>query len=386
MPKRGWSYLAAAGYVAIAVWATTAYSSQLRPDLVAVPPRPTGDAASCKYEEARKSADEATERRDNPPAPLSKAARTKAAKEAEAAERQKQEARICEERANEAADLEAQWASATSTQNSAAISDAFFSWSSVEVLAILLAVGAAFWAAIEARRAANVAQDQLLDERLRAPADEKRQLAQLNAASALASQDRAWVFVELGAPNDYVRPRRVGQGGPFFEAYVSFNLVNHGGTPAVLKTMHAELYWPFRPFDGEIDPESNEARVFQSRVEPALALDRLAQGQGQGPENLVPVRRFPRGGQWDFREAAIQGNDIILEARGNRAQRIRYNWDELQGEQFNDRACNLYFLVRIQYEDVRGNACETSFYRRISPGGGASTVQGPLAAKWNYRK
>jgi hypothetical protein len=75
------------------------------------------------------------------------------------------DARRCEERSHESADLEAQWASAAAAANSAAIAEALFRWSVVEAVILCLAVGAAFWAAIEARRAANLADKSITQAR-----------------------------------------------------------------------------------------------------------------------------------------------------------------------------------------------------------------------------
>lgn len=115
--------------------------------------------AECGYEEARQAARDARQRRDNAPYGRSEFRLGRDVHRVEAAEQEQANARECEERLHEAADLDAQWAAATASRNAANIAYSQWRWAFLEFSALVLTIGAAAWAAWETRRSADIARE-----------------------------------------------------------------------------------------------------------------------------------------------------------------------------------------------------------------------------------
>lgn len=159
MSQGHWRPIAAIGGVVLLLLAAGAVWAFLtQPTLEAPLARPAINLAECGYEEARQSTRDARQRRDSASPRRSERARRRDDHRVEAAEQEQANARECEERLHERADLEAQWAAATAAKNAANVAVSQWRWAYIEFAALLFTLGAAAWAAWETRRAADVAR------------------------------------------------------------------------------------------------------------------------------------------------------------------------------------------------------------------------------------
>jgi hypothetical protein len=124
------------------------------------------DLSECAYQQAADAAKEAADRYYKPSAPLSKAASARALHEAEAAKQKQEDARVCEDRKRQDSDLSAQWHSAVAAENTARFTAAGYWWGVLELVFLFMALGAACWAALEGKRAADAAHAQHVHARL----------------------------------------------------------------------------------------------------------------------------------------------------------------------------------------------------------------------------
>lgn len=127
--------------------------------------RPELSLAECGYEEASQAARNARERRDRASYRRSGVSRARDDHRVEAAEKEQQNARDCEERLHDAADLEAQWAAATAAQNSSNIALSQWRWAYLEFAALVITIGAAIWAAWATQEANAQARKHFEEER-----------------------------------------------------------------------------------------------------------------------------------------------------------------------------------------------------------------------------
>lgn len=133
-----------------------------QPYLGLVPTADDYQTPQCEHVKARERAEDARQRRDSHTPTRSTVVHEREATEAVAAENAEARAKECEERARAQWDLAAQWHAATAARNGAAVAKNQRFWSMGEFLLLLLAFGAALYAATQAKRSADIAQTDLI--------------------------------------------------------------------------------------------------------------------------------------------------------------------------------------------------------------------------------
>jgi hypothetical protein len=119
--------------------------------------------AGCGYQEARDAYQRAEAKLNEPDATRTRRASQRYANEANAAKAAKEKAAECEQRARDQWDLAAQWEAAVAARNAARVAANQRFWSMAEFVLLFGAFAAALYAAVQARRAADTAERDLIE-------------------------------------------------------------------------------------------------------------------------------------------------------------------------------------------------------------------------------
>lgn len=125
-------------------------AQRIRPNLVGVADRPTANTTECDFAGVKEAAEKSRSRYSDIEPYLSEAGREREASRVKVAEKLEAEARICEERLLNTADLEAQWAAANAAKNSSVVAAAHLQWAYFDSAVLILTLCAAVVAAVAA--------------------------------------------------------------------------------------------------------------------------------------------------------------------------------------------------------------------------------------------
>tara|TARA_R110002020_G_scaffold105961_1_gene246750 strand:+ start:2089 stop:3111 length:1023 start_codon:yes stop_codon:yes gene_type:complete len=251
------------------------------------------------------------------------------------------------------------------------------------LMLVVTSVGIVYVAATfqETRKATSVAIEALKhSERNTVAAEQSAQ-----AAEAMANSDRAWLVVEFSGHQQVV-PRQTSPSGmhdnpTYFVGSVTFTVANYGRSPAILKCIMAEVYWVPGGFTNgrDIDPASREA--FRARATRRPDVDVTPH-----PPQSIRLVRKPETNNLQRQLGTQHGRELAVRAGDVFAMKATFEWNVPQGV---DRVAwgseDAFFYCLLFYEDIRGQACETSFYKRLGPGPCCVDVSEPLSTAHNYR-